>query len=75
VLVVFVLSHGDKNGVILTDHKRDNRELGNSSRSLEFETFTTTEVLTRIQNLRIFKESLKLIFFGVRICQELKKSL
>jgi len=58
VLFVFILSHGESNGVILTDHKDEGGE--------KLETFTTTEILTRLKRVKIFKDNLKMVVFGVR---------
>jgi len=52
------LSHGEANGVILTDHKVEGSE--------NYETFTTTDVLSRLKKLQLFKDSLKIVVFGVR---------
>jgi len=88
VLMVFIMSHGDRNGVIYTDHllvNSDGHSTNTTTGSSEsdagcfsvpststaseetpcYETFTTTEVLTRLKNLRRFESSLKMVFFGV----------
>jgi len=86
VLMVFIMSHGDRNGVIFTDHLVNydgySRNTTGSSESDAggfsvpsastaseetpcYETFTTTEVLTRLKKLHRFESSLKMVFFGV----------
>jgi len=53
MLLLFILSHGSNDGIILTDY--------------ENEFFTTTEVLTNLKSLQSFQNCLKLVFFGVGI--------
>jgi len=71
MLLVFILSHGHRNGVIYTDHKVDEPKIvastsADTSDKHEFQTFTTTEVLTSLKLLKGFESSLKIVFFGVR---------
>ncbi|CAB3376638.1 Hypothetical predicted protein [Cloeon dipterum] len=53
VFVLFILSHGDENGTILTDHFKRNTN--------EYECFTTDEVFDSLQRL---EHCLKVVNFG-----------
>jgi len=74
MLLVFILSHGHRNGLINTDHKVDEPEKvastsADTSDKHKFQTFTTTEVLTSLKLLKGFESSLKIVFFGVsQVC-------
>jgi hypothetical protein len=63
MLILFVLSHGESNGVIWTDTKSGNP-------TAQFETFTTVQVLAKLAN---WEQCLKLIFFAVRYNTKLLK--
>ncbi|XP_065346470.1 uncharacterized protein LOC135943735, partial [Cloeon dipterum] len=54
LFVLFVLSHGNENGTIFTDHKESN----------EFVSFTTDDVFASLKKLTAFEKCLKLINFG-----------
>ncbi|CAB3366512.1 Hypothetical predicted protein [Cloeon dipterum] len=55
VFILFILSHGKRNGIIATDHKNE---------SGKYVSFSTTEILDSLKELNSFKDSLKLIFFA-----------
>ncbi|XP_059489715.1 uncharacterized protein LOC132204878 [Neocloeon triangulifer] len=54
VLLLFILSHGDENGLIYTDHKVDTA----------YETFTTKEVIDKLKSHKDLEKCLKIIVFG-----------
>ncbi|XP_059488485.1 uncharacterized protein LOC132204174 isoform X2 [Neocloeon triangulifer] len=56
VLLLFILSHGDENGLIYTDHKVDTK----------YETFTTKEVIDMLKSHKDLEKCLKIIVFGVK---------
>jgi len=59
MFIVFILSHGDENGKILTDKKiqTEGRE--------GYESFTTESVFEALKENACLKDALKLVFFGV----------
>jgi len=57
LFLLFILSHGEKNGVILTDTKNSD----------EFESFTTQQVCESLKQNKHLKNCLKVTFFGVII--------
>ncbi|XP_065334532.1 uncharacterized protein LOC135935876 [Cloeon dipterum] len=71
VFVLYILSHGDRDGLILTDYVKDDvrkivdeRRDGHLHLSELFVSFTTTDVFESLKNLTGFDECLKLINFG-----------
>ncbi|XP_065334519.1 uncharacterized protein LOC135935869 [Cloeon dipterum] len=71
VFVLYILSHGDRDGVILTDYVKDDvrkivdeRRDGQLNVSELFASFTTTDVLKSLKKLTGFDECLKFINFG-----------
>ncbi|CAB3379975.1 Hypothetical predicted protein [Cloeon dipterum] len=57
VFVLYILSHGDRDGIIFTDHYQNEH-------SDEFIFFTTTEIFNSLKMLTGFEECLKFINFG-----------
>ncbi|XP_065336620.1 uncharacterized protein LOC135937396 [Cloeon dipterum] len=58
VFVLYILSHGHRDGKIYTDHYE-------SENSKEFVSFTTTDIFNSLKNLKLFDDCLKLINLGV----------
>ncbi|CAB3377137.1 Hypothetical predicted protein [Cloeon dipterum] len=57
VFVLYILSHGDRDGIIFTDHYQNEH-------SDELIFFTTTEIFESLKRLTGFEECLKFINFG-----------
>ncbi|CAB3387199.1 Hypothetical predicted protein [Cloeon dipterum] len=57
VFVFYILSHGNRDGKIYTDHYE-------SEDSKEFVSFTTTDIFDSLKNLKLFDDCLKLINLG-----------
>ncbi|XP_065337937.1 uncharacterized protein LOC135938275 isoform X1 [Cloeon dipterum] len=55
VFVIFILSHGSRDGLIYTDHKTE---------GTDYDNFTTTEVIEAVKKNSGLENSLKLIFFA-----------
>jgi hypothetical protein len=56
VFLLFILSHGEELGVILTDHRRDNGS---------FDSYTTIELFDSLNECDSIKKAPKLLFLGV----------
>jgi hypothetical protein len=66
VFILIILSHGDREGQIFTDHPIDPDFAPNKRfKNEDFVSFTTIDILEKLKSLDYLKDSLKLIFFGV----------
>jgi len=57
LFILFILSHGDADGKIMTDHKLEGTE--------DYETFTTASVFEALNRNKRLNDALKLVFLGV----------
>jgi hypothetical protein len=68
IFILIVLSHGDKGGKILTDYPLDpNEQSGRLLCNKDFVSFTTIDIVEQLKTVECLKDSLKIIFFGVRL--------
>jgi len=66
VFVVVILSHGHKNGLILTDQLSKPEKNLSEVETEDFYSFTTEQVFDGLKKNDLIKNSLKLVFLGVR---------
>jgi hypothetical protein len=57
LFILFILSHGDADGKIMTDTKTPGKE--------NYESFTTEAVVRALKSNKLLENTLKLVFFGV----------
>jgi hypothetical protein len=62
---IFILSHGESGGKILTDHLDPSLRNDASIVVLPLETYTTSDVWDSLADLHYFRTSTKLLFFAV----------
>jgi hypothetical protein len=67
LFIIFVLTHGDIDGLLLTDQpKEPTKNLKNLS-SADVQTYTVTEIWKGLKGLSFFNDCLFLMVLGVRI--------
>jgi len=65
IFVVVILSHGDKNGLILTDQLAKPEKNLSEVETEHFYSFTTEQAFDSLKKNDLIKNSLKLVFLGV----------
>jgi len=65
VFVVVVLSHGLKNGLILTDQLKDTSKDLKTVMAEDFLSFTSEQLFESLKTNKMIQSSLKLVFLGV----------
>jgi len=65
VFVVVVLSHGLKNGIILTDQLKERSKDLKTVEDEDFLSFTSEQLFESLKTNQLIQSSLKLVFLGV----------
>jgi hypothetical protein len=63
-LFIFILSHGQSAGVILTDKIKQDKE-STCSKNYNFETYTANDIWRNLAKLEFLDHCLKVLFLGV----------
>jgi hypothetical protein len=62
---LFVLSHGESGGRILTDHFKISAQ-ADTNFVFELQTYTTSDVWSSLADLKVLQSSTKILLFAVR---------